>query len=242
MSKEKKLSKPVDHQRFGLWIGFVLTLSLCMTPAVSGSDHDFELWTWEIFWIDLSNIHLPDGVSLYLENANRFDQDASRQFQFHQRIGVKFDVPWFDGWSIMPVWQHVDFEPGANEERYHFDLAYAKKNIFDSKWSMNFRFRLDLRDLYDTDNISERFRPLITFSHPLPIDIGGRPINIYFSNEVNFDTTVDKFNRHRFGTGLNIPLSDEITWGIGYQIETNRLKNNSWDSDSMLMTGLTFRF
>ena len=232
----------VDYRRFGWWIGIVVILPLCLTPAVSGSDHDFEVWTWEKFWVDLSGLGLPEHTNLYLENANRFDQDVSRQFQFHQRIGIRFDIPWLDGWSIMPVWQHVDYEPGSNEDRYHFDLAYSRKNIFDSNWSLKFRFRMDLRDLYDKDQISERFRPKISFSHPLPIEIEGRPIKVYFSNEVNYDTTVDQFNRHRFGTGFNLPITPKMTWGIGYQIETNRLKNNSWDSDSMLMTGLTFRF
>ncbi len=142
----------------------------------------------------------------------------------------------------MPVWQHVDYEPGANEERYHFDLGYARKNIFDSGWSFKFQCRMDLRDLEDKDDISERFRPKISFSHPLPINISGRPIKMYFSNEFNYDSVVDKFNRHRFGAGFNIPLNSVMTWEIGYQIETNRLKNNSWDSDSMLMTGFNFRF
>jgi len=224
-----------------LWIGLVLFL-VFSTPIVFASDHDFELWTWENFWINLSDLGLPDNTNLYLENANRFDQDASHLFQFHQRIGIKFDIPWFEGWSIMPVWQHVDYEPGSNEERYHLDLTYARKNLFDSKWSMKFRCRLDLRDKEDKDHISERLRPKLSFSHPLPIQIDGRPVKICFSNEINYDTVVDKFNRHRFGTEFKIPLTKVMTWGIGYQIETNRLSNNSWDSDSMLMTGFSFRF
>ncbi len=242
MRNKKKLFRNVCIGRFGSWIGIIVMVPLYLTPVVSGSDHDFEIWTWENFWIDLSPIGLPDSTSLYLENANRFDQDASHQFQFHQRIGLRFGIPWLDGWTIMPVWQHVDYEPGANEDRYHFDLAYSKKKIFDSEWSFKFRLRIDVRDIHDKDDISERIRPLIAFNHPLPIDIDGRPIQIYLSNEVNFDTTVDTFNRHRFGIGFNVPFTEEITWTLGYQIETNRLKNHTWDSDSMLMTGLTFRF
>ncbi len=207
-----------------------------------GSDRDFEFWTWESFLIDITRLGLPDNTKLYLENVNRFDRDASYLFQFHQRVGVRFDISWFEGWSIMPVWQHVDYEPGANEDRYHLDLLYAAERIFDTHWNINFRFRSDIRDLYDRDGISERFRPMISFSHPLPVAFRNRPLKIYVMNEVNYDTSVDKFNRHRFGLGFKVPLLKQASWTLGYQLETNRLRDDSWDSDSMLMVGIDFKF
>ncbi len=74
-----------------LWIAIAILLPLGFSPMAFGSDHDFELWTWEIFWINLSDLGLPDNTNLYLENANRFDQDVFRMFQFHQRVGIKFE-------------------------------------------------------------------------------------------------------------------------------------------------------
>lgn len=242
-----------------LWPGFCACLGECSARnivclslmlgcllgqpmIVFSTEHDFEVWTWEMFFIDLSPLGLPDETKLYLENANRFDRDASYMFQFHQRIGLQFKLPWFEGWSLMPVYQHVDFEPNANEDRYHFDLAYTAKKIFDSDWDFQFRFRWDIRDIHNRDSLSYRLRPMIQFAYPLPLKIQDRPIKTYLMNEINFDTYVEKLNRHRFGVGFHIPLQKNLCWTIGYQMENNRIRSGLWDTDSMLMTGVKFEF
>ncbi|GEM_PF-3561245 len=223
-----------------------LIFTLCLFPYFPrisfAQEHDFELWTWESLSIDISKIGLPDNTQLYLENVNRFDRDASYLFQFHQRLGIQFDLPWLPNWTLMPVWQHVDYEPGNDEERFHLDLGYSRNRIFDSDWSFKFRFRFDIRNFHAQDGITERYRPMIQFSHPLPLTIQDRPISFYIMNEINYDTAINRFNRHRFGTGLKFPLFKHMSWTLGYQLETNRVRKNLWDSDNMLMTGVDFKF
>lgn len=204
-------------------------------------DHDLELWTWEKLRIDLSHIGIEGGHELYFENATRFDDDISRFAMDHHMLGIHFNLP-IEGWSVMPSYRYIDVRSDAIEQRLLFDFFHKRDQLFNSNWDAKFRFRFEARDIRDKDDITYRFRPKLTLTHPIPLSIQDRPVYLYLSNEVNFDFSINKINRHRIGSGLKFPFTKHVKWTLGYQLETNRIRSGSWKSDSMIMTGFDIKF
>lgn len=240
------------NQRFG-WVFLLflqcvnrlLVLSIVLffcTQFSFTNGHDLELWTWEKLRIDLSYIGIPGENSLYFENVNRFNDDITEMFMDHQMAGVHFDLPWWEGWSVMPSFRYIDERSIAIEYRYLIDFFYEMNELFDSKWDVKFRFRFETRDIQDRDDITYRYRQSVSLSYPLPLTIQERPIKTYIINEVNLDFRSNKFNRYRFETGFKFPFTSSMSWTLGYQLETNRIHSGSWDADSMIMTGFDFKF
>lgn len=230
------------HQKYGSVSTLIILIIVSMFMSGSNSyAHDVELWTWEKFRIDLAHIGIEGGHELYFENVTRFDDDISRLSVDHQMLGVHFNLP-IEGWSVMPSYRYIDERDDAIEQRMLIDFFYKRDQLFDSDWNAKFRFRFETRDIRDKDDITYRFRTKLTLSHPIPLSIQDRPIDMYLSNEVNFDFSIHKINRHRIECGLKFPFTKHIKWTLGYQLETNRIRSGSWKSDSMIMTGFDIKF
>ncbi len=213
--------------------------------SFSVGKHDKELWTWVSVSKDLEDYGFPDDFKLVLDYHHRWDKDVEHIFQRNHTIGLQFPLPYAEGWTLTPNFRYIDYDPAANETRYYFDLQKTWKEIADTRWDLKYRMRFDIRDIHDTTTLSYRLRHLLDLSHPLSIEFRGGPAKFYTLGEIFYDTAPDpnRLTRYRVGSGLRFPVSKEVEWTVGYQMEAvYRSGPHAWDYDNNLMTGISLKF
>ncbi len=224
----------------GVFVCLILLFVFSPVFPLYAEDHDLELWTWESLTLDLRLKDAWEGTSLWLESGNRFDQDIEYHFRNHQSIGLIFRLPYAENLTFRSAFRHVNNIDAEDENRYFFNLSYKKSSIFDSDFQAGWGFQLDVRDI--EDDISYRFRPNLCLSHPIPVRINDEAVSLFLSNETNYDTAADHWNRNRFTTGLCFPISKHAKLTVAYRVESNRISREDWDDDNIILTGLDFRF
>ena len=224
-----------------LWAG-IFTLSCFSHPCPAG-EHDMEWWSWVTVSKDLDEFGFPKEWKLILDYQHRKNRDAERLFERKYTFSLQIPEPYSGDWSLAGHYRRVDQETGPNEDRYYFDLERTWKRPCGMEYDLKFRTRFDIRDFDNTEGVTYRVRPFLDLSRPFPWQIVGRPVRAYTNAEAYWDSAPDLWNRYRLGAGFRIPVSQQATLTLGYQMEANYIiRTANWDYDNMIMTGIGFKF
>lgn len=198
---------------------------------------DGDWWLKEVFSIPVQK------MTLNLENENRFND----RFFNYQRTSFKggLNMPLNDsGLSIEPGIKYIIFENNDNPTvEYLLNLKYTKKDIFDTKWTWDFRNRWEFIDNHEKSDWEYQVRFKNKLSHPLKLkNSEGREWKYYISDEPFYNFTKNDVTENRFESGISVPIKKNVSFDLGFMWRTKKNSGNSWDDTYHIMTSIIYKF
>jgi hypothetical protein len=104
------------------------------------------------------------------------------------------------------------------------------------KFTLESRSRYEYRTFEDTPT-RHRFMERIRIVVPLPWQINDRSIDVFISDELNYDLDKDMSTLHEMQLGAKLPFTDKFSVKVYYGHEL-KYKNDSWSYNTHII-GIT---
>lgn len=161
----------------------VIFILFITSSALAVEDGDW--WLKEAFSIPIGDL------SLDLNNENRFNDRFFNYQRSSFEGGLNIPIKNIEGFSLEPGIKYVLNENNVNPKiEYLFDLKYARKKIFNTKWDWDIRNRWEFIDDHEKTDWEYQIRLRNKFVHPLPWkNSEGRDWKFYISDEPFYNFT-----------------------------------------------------
>jgi len=208
---------------------------LAAATVQAAEDGDWQTWNF-------ANVKYLDTNKLDLAAVGQFrlrdDFSEFSHFTLSQR--VQFDPrPWLS-LSLNYTWLHtlpVDADEFVDIHRPELEIS-PRWHALGLNWEL--RNRLELRYLQGVDEVRPRLRHRLQGT--LPLTSMGKLTALIFSNEVFYDTTLDRLSENRFlPIALSFRLSPDATLTTGYGLQSLWNKGE-WLQSNIIVSMLQFTF
>lgn len=162
-------------------------------------------------WNDLQlTVAMSKKFDFVTQITGRFGKNISRLNDARFQIGFVYKPN--KTWSFQPFYWFINARDSRGrfrtEHRLNFKIGYKfpikKFGLSHRSW---FEYRMK------TTGNSWRYRPSLTFEKDLPKRFKSK---FYVTEEVFYDSSLDKFSRNRFTVGINRTLTKHLSLDIYY--------------------------
>ena len=195
-------------------------------------------------WLDQGiSAGFSANKSLEVEFHERFDEGASKLFEYFVQGGVAFRLrPWF---TLIPSYRYQRFPANpaiAYENRLLLNLTLSTSR---GSWRLYLRTLIEER-FPDNRPASARlrFRPGVDYT--LPLRMPRRPVlvvnNEFFIVPGNnpFANGGSSFTQNRFQVGIRFPIADSFSVRPYYLLQSVNLPTG-WDTNEIVGVSLAFK-
>ncbi len=188
----------------------IFTFSAGLTSAqVIAAPPTDDTQLWSDFQI---SVPLNRKVDLVFTGTFRLGRGLSHPVSERGAVSIAYKATKFI--TLETGYQYVANQPSKGRKNYSSNLIFAgtvkfpigKLTVSDRNW-VERRFRNSRQD-------STRFRNRLRVEYP--VVVRDTKFNIFASNEVFYDSTLNKWARNRFAVGANTKLNERLTGEVYY--------------------------
>jgi len=186
-----------------------------------------------------------DKLKIFLNPEARFDDDISRLFYYHVRLGLTYKLAKYFQAGLTYRFAN-DKKSRTNGTTYwnhenRLELDLAPSCVIGQDWKLTDRVRFEYRN-FEIGRIQWRLRNLVKISFG-EFSIADFNFSPYVSNETYHPMNSGKFNKDWLTFGLVKKWTDNFSTDIYYRIETKRVSSkDEWDTAHIIGTKCKFSF
>lgn len=178
---------------------------------------------------------ITDKLSYKLIFDERFYNDISSWEEFYIDTGIDYKPT---NWLVLgPRYRYIRANFNSSNEvienRFHMNVELIAKL---KKITLESRSRYEYRT-FETAPTRHRFMERIRVTAPLPWKIDDKSIEIFLSDELNYDLDKNMSTHHEIQMGAKLPFTKKFTMKVYYGHEL-KYRNNSWDYNTHII-GIT---
>jgi Protein of unknown function (DUF2490) len=188
---------------------FVIAVCTVFADAQAAVDHDDNA-----SWNDVQvTVPMDKYFDFFLSGTLRFGKNITRVQE--TRVGVGFVFKPFKDWSFSPSYLNINARNSSGRFRRENRLSfYARYRLPIKSFGLIHKSLFEWRIRRPRE--SWRYRPSLTFEKDLPKDFFIKKAKFYVTEEVFYDSALDKWSRNRFTVGITKTLNKKTSVDIYY--------------------------
>jgi hypothetical protein len=199
------MSKP-----HGLFLLFLITAFAALPAAGQAPPDETDTQSWNDLQV---TVPVSKRVDVLLTTMARIGHNVSQLDEYRVGGGLAFRLS--KSVTFSPSYTYIETRSAAG--RFRTEHRYSLKGSY--KFPIKKKFSLSHRSTYEyrvrSSGNTWRYRPSLTFEHPLPERWLGKS-KIFVTEEIFYVSTTKKFSRNRFSVGVSKSLNSHLTLDIFY--------------------------
>lgn len=182
---------------------------------------------------------INDSFDIFIQPDLRFNDDIGNLYYWHVRSGIVYHLHKNLDLGATYRIKQTKTAKGSWIPEHRLEMEINPKIAVGNFKIVN-RNRFEYRKLHASE-VRWRYRNMIKIAYPL--EIKGKKIIPFISQEIFYDMEVEKYNVNWVTVGVSKKLTKNVSGTFFYRVESKRVKLSShWDTNHILGTKLSYKF